>query len=132
MSFIQCAYFWTPLDQEFFDVRKASVMFDLSWFGAGQNVDDGCVPSRGVAALEGFNGRCGLPFGGGVALRPFFPSRFDDMEDDSGALPVRWLGGGRWTVAQGFRYGELPRCHAYSPNPPHTNPIKYTLHGSNI
>ena len=83
-----------PLDQEILDACKASVVFDLSRSGTGQNAEDGCVPSRGVATPEGFNDRRGLPVGGGFALRPLFPSRFE-VEDDSGALPVRWLGGGR-------------------------------------
>ena len=56
------------MDQEFLDACKASVVLDLSRFGAGQNAEDGRVPSQGVAPSEGFNDGYGFPFGGGVAL----------------------------------------------------------------
>ncbi len=94
---VQCAYFWPPLGHEFFDVCKAAVVFYLSRFGTGQNGEDGCVPSRGVDTPEGFNDGCGLSFGGGVALRPLFSSRFE-VKNDAGALPVCRLGGGGWDV----------------------------------
>ena len=46
-------------------------------------------------------------------LLPFFLSRFE-VEGDSRALLVRELGGGRGNIVQSFRYGRLPRCHAYN------------------
>ena len=76
MGLVQCAYLWAPSDQEFLHMCETSVVFDLSWFGTGQDNEDGCVPSRGVATPEGFYGGCGLPFGGGVTLRLFFSSCF--------------------------------------------------------
>ncbi len=73
MCVVQCAYFGSPLDQEFLNACNASVVLDPSRFSAGKNAEDGRVPSRGVATSKGCNGRCELPFGGGIAIRPSFP-----------------------------------------------------------
>ncbi len=98
MGFVQGAYFWTLLDQEFLNVCEASVVFDLYRFDTGQNGKDGRVSARGVVTSEGCNGGCGLPFGGGAAIIPFLFPRFE-VEGDSPAFPFRG-----WAVGEGMLF----------------------------
>ncbi len=101
LGFVQCTYFWAPLDQEFLHVCEASIMFDLSRFSACQDGYDGRIPSRGVAVLERSDGGCGLPFGGGVAGVPVFLPRFE-VEGDAPTCPFLWLSAGWGHVGRGF------------------------------
>jgi hypothetical protein len=76
LGLFKCAIFWSPLDEKFFDVCEASVVFNLSRVCACEDFDDGCLLARGVTAPEGFRGWSLFPFGGLGVFKSFVPSLF--------------------------------------------------------
>ena len=76
LGLFKCAIFWSPLDEKFFDVCEASVVFNLSRVCACEDFDDGRILARGVTAPEGFRGWSLFPFGGLGVFRSFVPSLF--------------------------------------------------------
>ena len=74
LGLCKCAIFWSPLDEEFFNVCEASVVFDLSRVGACENFHNGRILARGVTAPERFRGWSLFPLGGLGVFRSFVSS----------------------------------------------------------
>ncbi len=76
LGLFKCAFFWSPLDEEFFNVCEASVVFDLSGVGACEDFDNGRFLTRGVTVPERFRCWSLFPLGGLGVFRSFFSSLF--------------------------------------------------------